>query len=346
MKFLLYSLAGGLIMLVAVIALYFAGPGGTDGFLVTQPHRPRLGPTTERLLFLGFFFAFAIKAPMLPVHTWLPDAAAEAPPPAAVLLVGVLDKVGTFGMIRFCLPLFPDAAKWATPVVIVLARHLDRLRRPARHRPDRHHAADRLHLGQPLRLHRAGHLRDDVVGPAGSTLYMVNHGFSTAALFLVAAMLVARRGSQAHPGLRRRGSGSTPLLAGVFLVAGLSAWRCRACRASSASSWCWSGTFPRYPVGGGHRDGRHHPGGALHPADVPAHDDRPEAGDRGGHAATCDRVRHGSWRRCSSLIVGLGFYPKPVLDVINPAVERTMTQVGVTDPSRPTVDAAAEGTAK
>ena len=70
-----------------------------------------MDPTTERLLFLGFFFAFAIKAPLWPVHTWLPDAAAEARPATAVLLIAVLDKVGTFGMIRFCLPLFPEASR-------------------------------------------------------------------------------------------------------------------------------------------------------------------------------------------------------------------------------------------
>ena len=79
----------------------------------------------------------------VPVHTWLPDAAAEARPATAVLLVGVLDKVGTFGMIRFCLPLFPEAAKWATPGGHRAGGHLDPLRRAAGHRPDRHHAADR-----------------------------------------------------------------------------------------------------------------------------------------------------------------------------------------------------------
>ena len=165
-KFLLYSLAGGLLMLVAVIALYFAGPKGDDGFLLTNlVGHLHLTQTSGRLMFLGFFVAFAIKAPMGPVHTWLPDAAAEAPPATSVLLVGVLDKVGTFGMIRLCLPLFPDAAKWATPAIIVLAGHLDPLRRAAGDRADRHHAADRLHLGEPLRLHRAGHLRDDDARP-------------------------------------------------------------------------------------------------------------------------------------------------------------------------------------
>src|SRR3712207_6812919 len=74
-----------------------------------------------RWLFLGFFVAFAIKAPMFPVHTWLPDAADEATPGTSVMLVSVLDKIGTFGMIRFCLGLFPEASTWATPVVLVLA---------------------------------------------------------------------------------------------------------------------------------------------------------------------------------------------------------------------------------
>ncbi len=81
-KFLIYSLLGGLVMLVAVIALYVQGPGGAQGFLVDELTGLDFGGSqnTERLLFLGFFFAFAVKAPMWPVHTWLPDAAAEAPP--------------------------------------------------------------------------------------------------------------------------------------------------------------------------------------------------------------------------------------------------------------------------
>ncbi|MDX6272890.1 MAG: NADH-quinone oxidoreductase subunit, partial [Frankiales bacterium] len=120
-KFLLFSLAGGLVMLVGVLALYHYGPGGSDGFLVTTLTGLDLGTTPERLMFLAFFFAFAVKAPMWPVHTWLPDAATEARPATAVLLVGVLDKVGTYGMIRFCLQLFPEASRWATPVVLTLA---------------------------------------------------------------------------------------------------------------------------------------------------------------------------------------------------------------------------------
>src|SRR5215475_9906745 len=111
-KFLLYSLLGGLLMLVAVIALYvYSARGGHAGtFLFTSLTHLALSPLTQKWLFLGFFVAFAIKAPLWPFHTWLPDAATSAQPGAAVLLVGVLDKVGTFGMIRYCLELFPSAS--------------------------------------------------------------------------------------------------------------------------------------------------------------------------------------------------------------------------------------------
>src|SRR5271167_1702911 len=125
-KFLLYSLLGGLLMLVAIITLYVystrsAVIGHHGTFLFSELVNVSLSPTVQKWLFLGFFIAFAIKAPLWPFHTWLPDAAASAQPGAAVLLVGVLDKVGTFGMIRYCLELFPSAAHYFTPVIIVLA---------------------------------------------------------------------------------------------------------------------------------------------------------------------------------------------------------------------------------
>ena len=104
-KFLLYSLFGGLLMLASVIGLYVFG-GHT--FLYSSLQNLHLGVNDERWLFLGFFVAFAIKAPLWPFHTWLPDAAAESPVGGTVLLVGVLDKVGTFGFLRYCLGMFPQ----------------------------------------------------------------------------------------------------------------------------------------------------------------------------------------------------------------------------------------------
>ena len=114
-KFFLYSLFGGLIMLASVIGLFIVSGeqlgAGTFTWVDLQRMAANVPESTQIWLFLGFFVAFAIKAPLVPFHTWLPDAGAEAPIGAGVLLVGVLDKVGTFGFLRYCLPLFPLASQ-------------------------------------------------------------------------------------------------------------------------------------------------------------------------------------------------------------------------------------------
>ena len=167
-KFLLFSLAGGLVMLASVIGLYVesAKTGGRPD-VPRSPSSSQIDFGTElgRWMFLGFFIAFAIKAPMFPVHTWLPDTTENATPGTSVLLVSVLDKVGTFGMIRFCLELFPEASRWATPVVVVLAIISILYGAFMAIGSQQHPAPDRLHVGVALRLHRAGHLRDEQPGP-------------------------------------------------------------------------------------------------------------------------------------------------------------------------------------
>ncbi|MCW2831009.1 MAG: NADH-quinone oxidoreductase subunit, partial [Aeromicrobium sp.] len=121
-KFLIYNLVGGLLMLAAIVGLYVvSAQQGDASYLLTDLKNLDMSTTTERLLFLGFMAAFAIKAPLWPLHTWLPDAAKEATPGTSVLMVSVVDKIGTFGMITWCLNLFPEAADWASPVIIVLA---------------------------------------------------------------------------------------------------------------------------------------------------------------------------------------------------------------------------------
>ena len=117
-KFFLYSLVGGLFMLAAVIGLWVVGGHTFDWQALVGAD---LDTNTARWLFLGFFIAFAVKAPFFPFHTWLPDAGGAAPAGAAALLVGVLDKVGTFGILRYCLPLFPEASRWFAPAAIALA---------------------------------------------------------------------------------------------------------------------------------------------------------------------------------------------------------------------------------
>jgi len=221
-KFLLYSLAGGLIMLVAVVALYFQGGGGEQAFLTDNLVATLdMSTTTERLMFLAFFLAFAIKAPMVPVHTWLPDVAETARPGTTALLVAVLDKIGTFGMISLCLVLFPNAAQWAAPAIIVLAvisviygalmaiGQRDMLRLVS--------YTSVSHFGVMI----LGIFAFQQTSIEGAALYMFNHGLSTGALFLLVGFLVARTGTadvQAYGGLQR----VVPVFAGTFLVVGLS----------------------------------------------------------------------------------------------------------------------------
>ncbi|TRW43900.1 NADH-quinone oxidoreductase subunit M [Georgenia yuyongxinii] len=221
LKFLLYSLAGGLIMLVGVVAVYLVGPGGEQGFLIDSlAGNLEVSQSAERWLFVSFFIALAIKAPMWPVHTWLPDTAQQATAGTSTLLVGVLDKVGTFGMIALCLPLFPEASRWAAPVIIALALvsiiygglvaigQRDIMRLIA--------FTSVSHFGFIV----LGIFVRDQVALTGAMLYMVAHGVSTAALFLIAGFLVRRGGTQqipAYGGMQR----VTPVLAGTFLISGL-----------------------------------------------------------------------------------------------------------------------------
>jgi NADH-quinone oxidoreductase subunit M len=342
-KFLLYSLLGGLVMLVAVIALYLQGPGGADGFLVEKLTGLQLDQTAGRLMFLGFFFAFAIKAPMWPLHTWLPDAATEARPATAVLLVGVLDKVGTYGMIRFCLQIFPEASKWATPAIIVFAvisvlygallaiGQTDIMRLIA--------YTSISHFGFIV----LGIFALTSVGTAGSALYMVNHGFTTAGLFLVAAMLIRRRGSKRIPdygGWQR----VTPVLAGVFLFSGLSALALPGLNSFISEFLVLVGTFQRYRVAAVIAT----TGIILAALYVLLVYERMMTGPKPETAAGTRDLSHREKWVVAPLIAAfivLGFYPQPVLDVINPAVARTLFYVGVTDPA-PTHPAAAEGGVK
>ncbi len=331
MKFLLFSLLGGLVMLAAVIGLYVQGPGGTEGFLISRLTGLQIDGTTERLLFLGFFFAFAVKAPMFPFHTWLPDAASEARPATATLLVGVLDKVGTYGMIRFCLQLFPEASKWATPVVITLAV-ISVLYGAVL-------AIGQTDLMRLIAYTSISHFGFIVVaifamtttGGAGATLYMVNHGFTTAALFLFGGMLISRRGSRRiadFGGWQRL----TPALGGAFLIAGLSGLGLPGLGAFNAEFLTLVGTFQRYQVAAVIAT----IGIILASLYILLTYKRMMTGPLPESAVgTHDLGVREKWvvAPLIALFLVLGLYPKPVLDIINPAVRTTLSHVGVSDPA-------------
>src|ERR1700759_3962858 len=251
-KFLLYSLLGGLLMLVAVIALYvYSGEAVMTGhhgtFLFYTLEHVALSSTVQKWLFLGFFVAFAIKAPLWPFHTWLPDAAASAQPGAAVLMLGVMDKVGTFGMIRYCLELFPTAAHYFTPLILVLAvisilyGAIVAIGQTSMKRLIGYTSVS--HFGFIV----LGIFAFTSQGQTGAILYMVNHGFAPGALFLLAGFLIVRRGADRLPDY---GGVQTvaPVLAGLFLGSLLAMLSLPGLSTFVSEFLVLVGTFTRYKV--------------------------------------------------------------------------------------------------
>jgi len=333
-KFLLYSLFGGLLMLASIIGLYvISGNNGGHTFDITKLSEMHnyMSPMTQNLLFLGFFIAFAIKAPLWPLHTWLPDAASSATPGTSVLLLGVLDKVGTFGMIRFCLTLFPDASKTFTPLIITLAvisilygaflaigaKDIKRLIA----------YTSISHFG----FITMGIFAMTTQGHSGATLYMFNHGFSTAALFIVAGWMASRRGSSTisdFGGLQR----VTPIMAWSFFIAGMSSLALPGLSSFVSEFLVLVGTFTRYPVAAilatfgivlaalyilipVQK--------ALHGPVTPGNENLPDLNLREKIAIA----------PVIAVIVALGFYPAPLLNVINPASAHVLEMQGFTDPT-------------
>ena len=334
-KFLLYSLVGGLLMLASVVGLYVvsadeAAPGEGPSYLFTDLVQLPMDETVGRLLFLGFFVAFAVKAPMFPFHTWLPDAAASATPGTSVLLVSILDKIGTFGMIRFCLGLFPEASQWASPVVIVLAVvsilygalvaiGQSDIRRLVAYTSVSHFGF--IVLGVFVFTAQGG---------SGATLYMFNHGLSTAALFLVTGMLIQRGGSariDGYGGVQK----VAPVLAGTFLVAGLSSLSLPGLSPFVSEFLVLAGTFRVSVVAAVFAT----LGIVLAALYILIMYQRTMNGPLNARSMAVPDLRARERLVLApllALILVLGFYPQVLLEVIDPAVGATLEQVGVEQP--------------
>jgi NADH-quinone oxidoreductase subunit M len=363
-KFFLYSLVGGLIMLAAVIGLYVVSASelGEGTFAFDALRQLDIDPGVQKLLFLGFFVAFAIKAPLVPLHTWLPDSAAEAPIGGAVLLVGVLDKVGTFGFLRYCLPLFPDASRYFAPLVLVLAvvgvlyaallaMGQSDMKRLVAYTSISHFGFIAL-----------GIFAFTTEAATGAVLYMVNHGIATGLLFVVVGMLIARGGSR-QIGDYGGVAAQAPKLAAVFLVAGLASLALPGTNSFVSEFLVLIGSFPERPVYAilatagiilaalyillMYQRTMHGPArGVVAPvAEDGSHGTPvPDAGHGGAGAtavltaptttATAVRFRDLSRRELAvvaplvALILVLGFYPQPLLDIIEPAVTATLSDLG------------------
>jgi NADH-quinone oxidoreductase subunit M len=207
-KFVLYTAFGSILMLAALIYLVISAQqaGGVASFAFADLYRVRLPVDAQLWLFAAFGLSFAIKVPMVPLHTWLPDAHVEAPTTGSVILAGVLLKMGTYGFIKLGFPLFPDATAWFTPTIIVLsvasiiigaclALVQDDIKKIIAY-------SSISHLGYVM----LGLISLNLIGIQGAIVQMVSHGLTAAGLFLMIGMIYERchtRDLAAYGGLAR-----------------------------------------------------------------------------------------------------------------------------------------------
>lgn len=384
MKFIIYSLVGGLVMLGSIIGLYVVSKEqlGEATFSWEALSNLDMSETTQTWLFLGFFVAFAIKAPLVPLHTWLPVSGAEGPIGTTVLLVGILDKVGTFGFLRYCLPMFPDASRNLAPLILVLAVigifyaafqaiGQDDMKKLVTYTSIAHFGYIAL-----------GIFVFTTQGAAGAVLYMFNHGIATGLLLLAVGMIVARGRSRQishYGGLFR----AAPLLAGITVIAGMAGLALPGTNSFVSEFLVLIGSYGREPVFTILatigivfsalyvlwliQRMLHGPARGVVPSgdDERVEDDSIideevlESGAAG--AAVKERTKRTVRQQAFgdltvrerwvlgplvAIVIAVGFYPQPLLDIINPAVEQTLQHdVGIENPGAP-VDASANGDGK
>ncbi|MDO5533244.1 MAG: NADH-quinone oxidoreductase subunit M [Propionibacteriaceae bacterium] len=334
-KFLLFSLAGGLVMLASVVGVYVvAAAQGAPSYLVQDLASVRFDGDLGRWLMVGFLIAFVIKAPMVPLHTWLPDAAENSTPGTATLLVGVLDKIGTFGMIKFCLGLFPEASLWITPFMVWFAvisiiwgalgaigsRNLLRLVS----------YTSVSHFGFMV----LGIYAFTTTSMTGSIFYMLNHGFSTAAMFFAVGFLAKRTGSYdiaAYGGVQK----VAPVAAGVLLVSGLATLSLPGLAPFVSEFMVIAGTWSRYPV----VTAVSLLGVVLAAVYILRVYQRTMTGPISETTEAQFRGRDltGVEKAVMVPIIGvllfLGFYPQPAVQLVEPTAQATLAYVGTTDPA-------------
>src|SRR5215813_3317807 len=218
-KFFLYTLVGSVVMLLGILALYFYNHSltGVYTFDVTQFQKAGFDTTLQWWVFLAFFLGFAIKVPMFPFHTWLPDAHTDAPTAGSVILAAVLLKMGTYGFLRFSLPILPDASRHFVPMIVVLSiigivyGALVALAQKDWKRLVAYSSVS--HMAMVM----LGMFALNPVGITGSIVQQLNHGISTGALFLIVGIVYERRHTREiseYGGLSK----VMPVYAAVFLV--------------------------------------------------------------------------------------------------------------------------------
>ena len=260
-KFFLYTLSGSVLMLLSILALYFYNDGGIPflnikglgnpmTFSVLQYHNigHLIPPTLQVWIFAGFFFGFAIKVPMFPFHTWLPDAHVEAPTAGSVILAAVLLKMGTYGFVRFALPILPDATQQWLPWIVALSiigivyGALVSLVQKDMKKLVAYSSVS--HLGFVM----LGMFALNPMGIRGSVLQMINHGIVTAAAFAIVGIIArAKRGNEEMDQIGGLANGA-PWLAGVFLVVAMAALAIPGSNAFVGEFFILTGVFAERPL--------------------------------------------------------------------------------------------------
>ena len=220
-KFFIFTAVGSLLMLVAIIFVYYqaiqAGMPLDHGFSIADFYKLSIAPGAQMWLFAAFAFSFAIKVPMFPVHTWLPDAHTEAPTAGSVILAAIMLKMGTYGYVRFAIPLFPDATQAFLPFLSTLAvigiiygalvaMMQDDVKKLVAY-------SSVSHLGFVM----LGVFAMNMQGLTGGMIQMVNHGISTGALFLIVGFIYERRHTREikeFGGLAKQ----MPIFATIFMI--------------------------------------------------------------------------------------------------------------------------------
>ncbi len=312
-KFFLYTFVGGLLMLVGILVLYFYHHNltGTYSYALADLLAIDVPLTIQLGLFLAFGLAFAIKVPMFPFHTWLPDAHVQAPTAGSVILAAVMLKMGTYGFYRFAIPLFPDAARVLLPWVATLAvigilyGAMVALVQPNIKKLVAYSSVS--HLGFVM----LGLFAFNTVGVQGSVIQMINHGLSTGALFFICGMLYERRHTyeiESFGGL----SGVMPVFATIFMIVTLSSIGLPGLNGFVGEFLILVGMFQTHPYMAGLSTV-----GVILAAYY--------------MLRMFGRVMFGPIIPIVIVIVWIGVYPKPFLDRTAPSVERFVEHVAATD---------------
>lgn len=339
-KFLLFSLAGGLVMLASVIGLFaVTAEKGQPTYMISDIAAMKLDGPVAFWLMLGFLFAFIVKAPMVPAHTWLPDAAENSTPGTATMLVGILDKIGTFGMLKFCIGMFGAASMQIANFMMIFAVVSIIWGALA--------AIGSKNLMRLISYTSVSHFGFMVLGIyafttqaiSGSIFYMVNHGFSTAALFLAVGYLIKRRGSadiDAFGGVQK----VAPLAAGVLLLGGLSAASLPGMSSFVSEFLVLAGAFPRNPWVTGVAG----IGVILSAVYVLKMYQKTMTGpvteqvDKAFSGRDLNAMEKLVMVPIIGIILLLGFVPQPALGLVEPTAQAAMQAAGATDPE-PVVEA-------